>query len=417
MEQSTKELGHAFSGASTNIDDGSMVFFNPGAMGPVRGGLVSVSGYLIEPSATFKDGGSQLNPSLGGAPLQGGDGGDAGSITLIPSVHYVQELTDRLVFGLGVNAPFGLHNSYQSDWKGRYQAIGSELMTVNINPALALRITDAISVGAGFNIQYLRATLTNAIDFGTICFQALGPVSCASRGLLPQQADGQVALKGDSFALGYNLGIFYTPHPNTRLGVSYRSKMDQDVEGNADFTVPPAATPLTRGNAFVDTRIRSPVTLPDSVSFGFYQRLHPQWAITGNALWTHWSLIRELRTQFASSQADSVQRLDWRDTWRFAAGVSYFPDPSWTLRVGLAYDQTPVPNPQRRTPRIPDNDRIWLTTGISYKLFDHIALHGAYAHLFLADPRINSQGPTGDRLIGQFSEQIDIVSLQLDWRF
>jgi len=49
MEQSVKELGQAFSGAPTNIDDGSMVFFNPGAMSQVRGKLVSVAGYVIAP--------------------------------------------------------------------------------------------------------------------------------------------------------------------------------------------------------------------------------------------------------------------------------------------------------------------------------------------------------------------------------
>tara|TARA_R110002073_G_scaffold122387_2_gene265367 strand:+ start:683 stop:1414 length:732 start_codon:yes stop_codon:yes gene_type:complete len=204
MEQSTKELGQAFAGAPTNTEDGSMVFFNPAAMSQVRGRLVSVSGYLIVPSVAFENKASQLSSMVGGTSLRGGNGGDSASLVLIPNFYYVQSLTERIAFGLGINVPFGMQNSYQSDWKGRYQAIDSELMTININPALSLKITEKVSFGVGFNIQYLRSKLTNAIDFGSVCLQALGSTPCANHGLLPQEADGHVALKGHSVGLGYN---------------------------------------------------------------------------------------------------------------------------------------------------------------------------------------------------------------------
>jgi len=418
MEQSVKELGQAFSGAPTNTEDGSMVFFNPAAMSQVRGKVVSVSGYLIAPSVNFKNSASQLSPLVGGAPLQGGNGGDSASLVAIPNFYYVQSLTERIGFGLGVNTPFGMRNRYNSDWKGRYQAIESELETININPALSLKITDKISFGAGFNIQYLRAKLTNAIDFGTVCLQALGPVSCASQGLLPQTADGHVALKGDSIGLGYNFGIFYTPNQDTRLGVSYRSKIDHNVKGNANFSTPGSAVALTQNGSFIDTSGRTSVTMPDNVMFGIYHRINSRWAISADALWTRWSHIQELRTEFSSAQPDEVQNLKWEDTWRYAFGISYFSQTDkWTFRTGFAYDQSPVPNSRFRSPRIPDNDRYWLTAGFTYALLENINLHGAYAHLFFADPSINRSGTTDDRLIGEFSEQINIVGLQLDWRF
>ena len=418
MEQSVKELGQAFSGAPTNTEDGSMVFFNPAAMSQVRGKLVSVSGYIVMPSVTFKNDASQLSPLVGGAPLQGGNGGDSASLALIPNFYYVQSLTERFTFGLGVNVPFGMRNSYQSDWKGRYQAIDSKLETININPALSLKITEKMSFGAGFNIQYLRSKLTNAIDFGTVCLKNLGPMSCASQGLLPQTADGHVRLKGDSVGLGYNFGIFYTPNQNTRLGASYRSRINHDVTGNANFSAPGNAIALTQGGAFIDTNARISATMPDNVMFGFYHRFNSPWAISASALWTHWSLVQELRTEFSSAQRDDVQNLKWRDTWRYALGVSYFSQTGkWTFRTGFAYDQSPVPNSRYRSPRIPDDDRYWLTAGFTYALLKNINVHGAYAHLFFTDPSINRSGSTDDRLIGSFSEQINIVGLQLDWRF
>ncbi|MCH9639943.1 MAG: outer membrane protein transport protein [Betaproteobacteria bacterium] len=418
MEQSVKELGQAFSGAPTNIEDGSMVFFNPAAMSRVHGRLVSVSGYLVAPSVTFDNRASQLSPLVGGAPLRGNNGGNSASLVAIPNFYYVQTLTEKLAIGLGVNAPFGMRNRYNADWIGRYQAIESRLETINFNPAIALKVTEKISFGAGFNIQYLRAKLTNAIDFGTVCLQALGSVPCANQGLLPQTADGHVALKGDSVGLGYNFGIFFTPNQNTRLGVSYRSKIDHNVKGDADFTTPGNAIALTQNGSFIDTNIRAPVTMPDNVMFGFYHRINARWAVSADALWTRWSHIQALRTEFSSAQPDEVQDLKWEDTWRYAFGISYFSQADrWTFRTGFAYDQSPVPNSRFRSPRIPDNDRYWLTAGFTYAILENINLHGAYAHLFFTDPAINRSGTTDDRLIGEFSEQINIVGLQLDWRF
>jgi long-chain fatty acid transport protein len=418
IEQSVKELGQAFSGAPTNIDDGSMVFFNPGAMSQVRGKLVSMAGYVIAPSITFDNSASQLSPALGGAPLKGGDGGNSTDLIFIPNIYYVQELTNRIAFGFGFNTPFGTRNSYPSDWKGRYQAIDSEIMTLNFNPSLSFKITEQLSVGAGFNVQYLQSKLTNAIDFGTICLQALGAPPCADQGLLPQTADGHASLKGDNVGFGYNLGVFYKLNPATHLGVSYRSRVTHDVHGNANFSVPDNAAILTQGGGFIDTNARTAVTLPDNVLFGFSHRFSPRWAISADALWTHWSLIRGLRTDFSSAQRDDILDLKWQDTWRYAFGVNYLSeDNKWTLRTGFAYDQTPVPDSHHRSPRIPDSSRYWLTAGLTYALLKNINIHAAYAHLFMDDPAINRRGTTADFLVGQYSEQTNIGGLQLDWRF
>jgi long-chain fatty acid transport protein len=110
-----------------------------------------------------------------------------------------------------------------------------------------VELGNELSFGAGFNVQYLDAKLTNAIDFGSLCPGTLGPSPCVPRGLLPQQADGRIRLEGDSIGVGYNLGILYVPDPDTRMGVSYRSRIHHNIAGDADYTVPFAALPLTPG--------------------------------------------------------------------------------------------------------------------------------------------------------------------------
>ncbi|SER75949.1 long-chain fatty acid transport protein [Nitrosomonas sp. Nm51] len=418
MESSVKELGQAFSGAPTNIEDGSMVFFNPGAMNHVRGGLFSFAGYAVIPSVRFKNTASQLSPQVGGSPLRGNDGGDSPHTVLIPNFYYVQNLSERFAVGLGINIPFGMESSYHPDWKGRYQAIDSKLVTINFNPSASMKITEKLSVGAGLNVQYLESRLTNAIDFGMVCLNAANPSACASQGLMPQTADGHVSLKGDSVGFGYNIGIFYKPTENTRFGASYRSKVQHNIRGNADFTVPENARLLTQGHVFVDTSAKTPVTLPDNVLFGFFHQFNAAWALSADALWTRWSRIRELRTHFSSLQPDDVQTMKWKDTWRFAFGLRYSPIINkLTLRTGFSYDESPVSSPLHRSPRIPDNDRYWLTAGATYAVLKNIDVHVAYAHLFINDTSINRTGSTGDQLTGKFTEHINIVGLQLDWRF
>lgn len=415
MEQSVKELGQAFSGAPTNINDGSMVFFNPAAMSQVQGKLVTSSGYIFVPYAAFHN---HSSTNIFGAPLQGSDGGNLVSPSFVPNFYYVQELTKRVWFGMGINVPFAALNSYHSDWKGRYQAIDSDITAFNFNPSLSLKVTEKLSLGAGFNVQYLKSKLTNAIDFGTICLSALTPASCAGQGLLPQQADGHVSLKGDSVGFGYNFGVLYAVSPKINFGVSYRSRISHHIESNANFSVPGNAMLLTQTDSFVDTGSRTSVTLPDNVMFGMSYRIKPRWTLSADAQWTHWSLIRELRTDFKSNQADDVQAMNWNDTWRYAFGVNYLTENNkWMFRTGFAYDETPIPNPKNRSARLPDSNRYWLTAGFTYALLKNINIHGAYAHLFLDSPSINRTGVTGDTLSGKYAEQVDIIGLQLDWRF
>ncbi len=227
-----------------------------------------------------------------------------------------------------------------------------------------------------------------------------------------------MSLKGDSVGFGYNVGAFYVLGQNTQLGVNYRSRVEHDVNGWADFSVPAKAALLTLSNVFVDTHAHTSVTLPDSVMFGMTHRFHPRWTFSADALWTNWSLIQELRTHFASAQADDVQPMKWRDTWRYAFGVNYFSaNNQWIFRTGFAYDQTPVPDAAHRSPRIPDNNRYWFTAGLTYALFKNVNIHAAYAHLFMADAAISRQGATGEILSGQYAEQINLGGLQLDWRF
>ncbi|MCB0357992.1 MAG: outer membrane protein transport protein, partial [Bdellovibrionales bacterium] len=216
QEQSGIGLGQAFAGATAGYGDGSEVYWNPAAMMAIDGTTASASLHTIIPSTSFDDGGSNL-PALGGVPLVGNDGGNGGEVALVPNAYGVTDLIpDKLKFGIGLNVPFGLETQWDDGWTGRYQALKSELRTINVNPALAMNVTDNVSIGVGASIMFLDAELSNAIDFGTIGVATLGPTTAGSLGLLPQQADGKVTLNGDDTAYGVNAGVMIRPTDDIR---------------------------------------------------------------------------------------------------------------------------------------------------------------------------------------------------------
>ena len=99
-------------------------------------------------------------------PLGTNDGGDAGGWGFVPSLYFSAPIGDRWAVGLGVGAPFGLKTEYESNWMGRFLGIKSELTTINVNPSVAFKVNDNISLGAGVNWQKVDATLTNATLIG-----------------------------------------------------------------------------------------------------------------------------------------------------------------------------------------------------------------------------------------------------------
>jgi long-chain fatty acid transport protein len=295
---------------------------------------------------------------------------------------------------------------------------------VNINPSIAYRINEHWSIGAGFSAQYVEAELSNAIDFGTLdaagaFYPTLGLVP-GSLGLIPQRSDGHATLEGDSWGFGFNLGVIHEFNQNSRIGVSYRSRIKHTLEGDVDFKNVPAG--LRPYPIFRDTDAEADVTLPDTVSVSFFHQINPQWKVMADITWTNWRLFDDLIVEYDNSnQPNTTTTENWQDSYRYSVGVTYIPDKTWTVRLGTAYDTSAVASAKYRTPRIPDGDRFWTTLGAGYKISDKFSFDVGYAHLFINEPDIN-KGLTGEDAIrgglrGTYDAHIDILSAQLNLTF
>jgi long-chain fatty acid transport protein len=418
MEQNASGLGNAYAGQGASAQDASTIFFNPAGMTYLPGKNVVGSINAIRPSAQFSNTTSTL------APLQtslGGNGGDAGAWAFVPNAYFSWQLAPQLFVGLGLNAPFGLKTEYDPAWVGRFHAIESELKTININPSIAFRVNNVVSLGAGVSYQKADATLTNAVNYSAAAFGAGGVALLGAIGGAGKE--GVAKVEGDDWAWGYNFGAMFDISPDTRAGVAYRSSTSYKISGTVAFSNRPA---LLAGG-LPDGPVTADITLPATASVNLFHKINPQWELLADLSWTEWSRLKTLNIVRSTGALLATTPLNWRDTWRVGVGANYNINNAWTLRVGTAYDQSPVPDADR-TPRIPDQDRVWLAIGAQYRLSKQAAIDFGYAHLFVKDGSVNlcnaaqaAANPAAcagkNNLVGTFQNDVNILSTQLRYTF
>ena len=435
-EHSASGLGSAFAGASAIAEDASTTYFNPAGLSKLKGTQTIFAGHIVSVSSPFTNNGSTTNAAL--APFPGGDAAllgsnDDGSTTaFIPNFYYARELNDKWTFGLGVNVPFGNASEYSDTWVGRYHATKSEVHTININPSASFKVSDKLSLGFGVNVQYIEATLANQLDSTAICVSAVlaaagDPTVCVDNtfgmtAIGDAATDSSVSLNGDDWSLGWNVGLLYDITDATRLGLAYRSNVDHTLSGTADFTRSAQLNgflSFVGSNAFTDTGISAGIDLPETLSLSLHHAINPKWVVLADVTWTKWKRFDKLVIDFSNPEQPSSRIPEnWENSLRYSLGVNYQADPKWIYRAGLALDETPVPSAEDLTPRIPDNDRIWLSLGFGYKMSDSFGIDVGYSHLFFDDIAINNTDASfGHTLTGSYEVSVDIFSAQFNWYF
>ncbi|MEZ5937292.1 MAG: TonB-dependent receptor [Hyphomonadaceae bacterium] len=405
-EYSARDLGLANAGRTT-LEDVSAAWGNPAMLAFLHQRMVggSLSGILGD--ANYRDRGSI---DALGAPL-GGDTSGFLKDAIVPALHMSAPINDRFVFGLAVTAPFGLSTKYDDDWPGRYQAVKSSLQTIDINPSLSWKINDQLAFGIGVSAQYAKAHLTSAIDFGAVCFGQLSPTTCAGLGLNPQNADGLADIEGDDWAVGWNAGLAWTPANDWRVGLTYRSRIDHDLKGAANFTVPTVAMPLTATGAFTNTSGSAALDLPAATELGARWQATNLLALYGGIQWKDWTPLKQLAVSYDNpAQPDTVEQLNYKSSVRYSFGGEYALTPKWTLRAGLAFDQSPTQSAYR-TARIPDNDRTVYAIGASWKPTDAWSLDMAYNRVNIDDTSFDKIGTFDEHVIGLYAGHADVVSI------
>lgn len=419
LEQSASRLGTAFSGTAAAADDATTLFYNPAGMMKLDEIEISAAASGVKISSQFRNGASQ--PALG-QPL-GSEGGDAGGWNAIAAAYVALPINENLAAGFAFNVPFGLKLEYDNGWMGRFQALKSEIRTFNFNPALAFRLNEHVSLGFGMNYQRILAELTNSGNY-TAAIAAVSPA------LVPLNTglEGNVVVRGDDAAWGFNAGVLFEFTPRTRLGLSYRSSLQYEVEGTVNFTAPTATNPTGAaiiaaasqpGGPLADSGATVDIELPDIATASLYQAIGDKVELLIDVAWTGWSSVQYLNVVRDNGVLLSSTPELWEDTWRYAIGATWTVNDAWKLRGGVAFDEAAVPD-ETRTARLPDTERKWVAIGARWTPTTATIIDVGYAHLFSNDVPMNQDEGNALRsglLYGHQESAIDIVSLQLGYRF
>jgi len=411
-EQSAYFQGTSFAGAAAGGPSLSAMFWNPATITQHGLGMTAeVNGSVIRPQTDI----TPLSAAVGPFNLLPfGVSGDIGTDAFVPATYATYGLTDRVSLGLAVNSPFGLNTRARVPWAGMFYNTESDVLTLNANPNIAIKLTDWLSVGVGAQIQYMQVKLVSATPFsGT--FPPFGP-------FVPELG----FLRGNSVDFGFTAGVTITPTAWTTIGLGYRSRIDQGLEG--DIWRPGLrAPPLLAEVPPVIVKVSVDVPLPDIATLSIRQKITETFTVLGTVEWTNWSRMGTLPVLAATPTPfiPTVLPFEWQDGWLVSAGGEYQWSPKLAVRAGIGWERSPVDD-RVRSLRLPDNDRVWVSAGLSYNWNERITIELGYSHVFVDDtpinlgpgnPNFDLTGGASGTFTGVANSQVDIVSFGFRYRF
>ncbi len=410
LEQNVSGLGNAYAGSAAVAENASTVYFNPAGMTQLQDREFSVGIAAIGPSFKFNDDGSDVG-ALDGT----GDGGDAGGWAALPNGYASWALSKDFYVGLGFGAPFGLKTEYDDRWLGAAHSVMFDLKTYNINPSLAFRVNDKVSLGAGVSWQMVEAE-----------YVRLAGIAAPVPGV--DFSHVKSTMKLEDSAWGWNIGALFTLSPSTNVGVSYRSKVkyhtDGDVKLSSDDPSGAAALGFLPPGSASD--LKADITMPDTFILSVSQKLNDKWQMLGDISWTGWSSIPKVDIVRASGVQNGLTaqtlETDFKDAWRVALGANYMLNDAWKLKYGVAYDQTPVKGADSRLTSMPDNDRIWFSLGAQWAPSKTSKLDFGATYIYIKDSKIDNDQTTGELLprgvvTGEYEGNIWIFGAQYSMAF
>jgi long-chain fatty acid transport protein len=387
------DVGLASAGYAARAQDAATVFTNPAGMNrleqsQILGGLQALYGDVVfSPTAATTVAGSDGGNAIGWMP-----GG---------SLFVVQKLNQNLSLGFGVLSYFGLSQSFNDDWVGRYSVQESTLIGLTLTPAVSYRVNNRLYLGAGLNLMY--GYLDNQV---------------AVKNFGEDRPDGQLKYDDDRWGCGANLGILVESEPGTRFGLTYLSEVKLDFSAVPEFSgLGPGLETLLSSRGLTTSRLDLSMTVPQMVMFSVYRELNEKWAVMGNVDWQDWSRFGKVDVQVDTSDPRSLSvENDYKDTWQVALGAQYRYSPAWLFSGGISYDSSAVDD-DKRTVTVPMGEVWCFALGAQYAFSPNLTLGAAYAIAWLGDMPVD-QGDGPLRVAGEFSDSsFSFFALNLKWTY
>ena len=399
-EQSACPSGRAGTGvAAASCQDGSSIFYNPAAIVGLPQ-TVSIGSSIIAPTGSFTNQFTGLNTEL------------EDKIYPIPHLYYVRPLgeANRWAAGIGVFAPYGLATDWPETFEGRFLGYHSAIRAIYIQPTIAGRLTDRLSLGAGIDIVPVHVSLHQRVDLAALPTTTEG-VTFGNLGFAAGTDVGDVQLEGSTISFGAHFGAQFKLTDRITLGARYLVRQRPEIdEGEAEITqiqtgltlAPnnplglPAGTPVdailapqfddaSPTAAFADQAGATSIPLPDQLVVGLQWRATDRARLLFDYQFTNWTTFDVLDIQF-ERLGQRVIPEDYEESHGFRFGGEYDFTETTTGRLGF-YHHTRAAPAKTVTPNLPTNERSSGTVGIGTRLTSSLGLEAYYQYLAQPDTR------------------------------
>ena len=345
-EQSAGSLGRAYAGVGVDGTDISGVFYNPATM-------------TLHPGTQIQAGFVAVGLDLAYEGDQGDTENGAANTQPIPFGYISHQMTDNMWIGLAMTVPFGMGTDYSENWALAGRGISAKVLTFDFNPNVAWKLSDTLSLGAGMSLQYASADLKLK--------KSLGQTGSAT-------FDSEI--DADSIAWGFNVGLMWSPLDNLRFGLSYRSRINHNADGDLTLDNPSEQLISSMMKTYDATAtLSTPAWAMATAAWDVNDLV----SLYATFRWTDWSIFSELKINSDLPSEPIVNK--WQDTYLFSVGTDLRFTNWWTFRAGIGYETSPIDDPKTRTAIIPDADRWWFALGSSFQATDNLQLDVSAAWL------------------------------------
>ncbi|WP_086933341.1 OmpP1/FadL family transporter [Agarilytica rhodophyticola] len=418
--RSATGTGRAYSGEVSKAEDATSVYANPAALSKIEGNQRSGVFHALTFNADFE---AQSQTEFNGntVAVDGDRNGDMGGLFGGPNLYWMSKDINNWKYGFSLNTPYGYGTDYPRDWVGRYHGTFSQLFVFTFSSSASYRVNDNLSIGLSLPVSYSLVDFDRSlnqigrcIDMNITCNI---PIPTES---LSNENDGKETVSVDGFGVGFTFGLHYKlPTTQTSIGLVYRAEETHELSGNADYErIRPE---ISDQGIWQNTGVDMDLILPASISLGFAQPINEKFLFMTEFAWKEWSKFKGWQFDYDNNRQSSHRiATDWGDSVRSSVSLDYIYDDKLTLRMGYAYDNSPVRGPESQSPFVPGSDIEWFTLGASWKRKNGSSIDVAYAYLDYQQASVtanSTQAQTAENIILNAQYELDLHFITLQYNF
>jgi long-chain fatty acid transport protein len=368
-EFGTSSMGVAGAGAEARAEDASTSWHNPAGMSRLDDHHL-MSG--MAPGFTQ----IEFDPDSD-TPRGGSDGGDQGGFVPVMSAHYVHRLTDRVSFGASLFSMSGAALDPGSNWAGRNDVTEISLLTLTALGTASLRLTDWLYVGGGAGATY-----------GTLDFDLKAPILNEPKIRIDN---------ADDFAPTVMAGVLIVPLDNLRIGATYVSPTELDLEGDRKLPIGASAS------------LGLEMDLAQMVHAGVVWDATDRLRLLLSAGWEDWSALKDVPV--SAELGSAALPTGWYDTWKLGGGVEYRLLDDWLVQLGVMYDSSPV-DTSDRIASLPVDEQLRVAGGVVHDLNEALELGFSFVWADLGKARLDNAFVKGNYR----PNQMFLFGVTLNWK-